>query len=390
MSDMSFRPSWKVLLIVFALLGVISSVFYSRHLSNRLEQDERIHVNTWVEAQRTILQSSDSASITLATQLSVQNNRIPIIETDEKDQITGNYVNLDSQLVQQDPDYLKKQLQIFKQHQPKPIVLVLKEKPFTANYYYYGKSSLLDEIRWYPLIQLLIASLFIALMIASLRYVNRNQQNILWVSMARETAHQLGTPVSNLKGWVELLKERPENADIARELNKDVNRLQLVTDRFGKIGSAPSLEKEFPATRINDVVEYMSRRMGGQVKINCALDEIQHTAAMLSAPLFDWVIENLLKNALDALEGKGAITIKGTKEGQSLLIDISDTGKGMSSHEREAVFAAGYTTKKRGWGLGLALTRRIVEEYHGGKISIRWSEPGKGSCFRVEIPQITD
>jgi hypothetical protein len=228
---MSFRLSWKVLLIIFALLGVVSSVFYSRHISNRLEQDERIHVNTWVEAQRTILQSSDSASITLATQLSVQNNRIPIIETDEKDNITGNYVNLDSEMVKQNPDFLNKQLQIFKQHQPKPIVLVLKEKPFTANYYYYGKSSLLDEIRWYPLIQLLIASLFIALMIASLRYVNRNQQNILWVSMARETAHQLGTPVSNLKGWVELLKERPENADIARELNKDVNRLQLVTDR---------------------------------------------------------------------------------------------------------------------------------------------------------------
>lgn len=378
--------SWKWLLIIFALLGVISSVFYSRHLSARLEQDERMHVNTWVEAQRTILQSSDSASITLATQLSVQNNRIPIIETNERDSITGNYVNLDSQQVKNDPGYLARKLVEFKRYQSKPIVLVLNENPYTANHYYYGKSSLLDEIRWYPIIQLLIAALFIALLIGALRYMARNQQQTLWVSMARETAHQLGTPVSNLKGWVELLKERPENIDIARELNKDVNRLQLVTDRFGKIGSAPNLEKEFPANRITEVVEYMSRRMGGQVTIDCNLEAIQDRTALISPPLFDWVIENLLKNALDALEGKGSILITAQVERSTLIIDITDTGKGMSSTERESVFAAGFTTKKRGWGLGLALTKRIVEQYHGGTISIRWSEQGKGSCFRVEIP----
>lgn len=378
--------SWKWLLVLFALLGVISSVFYSRHLSARLEQDERMHVNTWVEAQRTILQSSDSASITLATQLSVQNNRIPIIETNEKDSITGNYINLDSQQVKNDPNFLNRKLAEFQRYQSKPIVLVLNENPYTANHYYYGKSSLLDEIRWYPIIQLLIAALFIALLIGALRYIARNQQQTLWVSMARETAHQLGTPVSNLKGWVELLKERPENADIARELNKDVNRLQLVTDRFGKIGSAPHLEKEYPAVRIQEVVDYMSRRTGGQVTIHCDLEAIQERAALISPPLFDWVIENLLKNALDALEGKGTISILGQVERSTLIIDITDSGKGMSTAEQASVFVAGFTTKKRGWGLGLALTRRIVEQYHGGTISIRWSEPGKGSCFRVEIP----
>lgn len=378
--------SWKWLLVLFALLGVISSVFYSRHLSARLEQDERMHVNTWVEAQRTILQSSDSASITLATQLSVQNNRIPIIETNERDSITGNYINLDSLQVKNDPNFLKRKLAEFKRYQSKPIVLVLNENPYTANHYYYGKSSLLDEIRWYPIIQLLIAALFIALLIGALRYIARNQQQTLWVSMARETAHQLGTPVSNLKGWVELLKERPENADIARELNKDVNRLQLVTDRFGKIGSAPHLEKEYPAVRIQEVVDYMSRRTGGQVAIHCDLEAIQERAALISPPLFDWVIENLLKNALDALEGKGTISILGQVERSTLIIDITDSGKGMSTAEQASVFVAGFTTKKRGWGLGLALTRRIVEQYHGGTISIRWSEPGKGSCFRVEIP----
>ncbi|MCA6482796.1 MAG: HAMP domain-containing histidine kinase, partial [Chitinophagaceae bacterium] len=219
-----------------------------------------------------------------------------------------------------------------------------------------------------------------------LRYMARNQQQTLWVSMARETAHQLGTPVSNLKGWVELLKERPENIDIARELNKDVNRLQLVTDRFGKIGSAPNLEKDLPANRITEVVDYMSRRMGGQVAIHCDLAGIQDRSALISPPLFDWVIENLLKNALDALEGKGTISVSGQVDKSTLVIDITDTGKGMNSTERDAVFVAGFTTKKRGWGLGLALTKRIVEQYHGGTITIHWSEPGKGSCFRVEIP----
>ncbi len=175
---------WKWLLLSFALLGVVSSVVYSHYLSGLLEEDERKHVATWVEAQRTILQSSDSASITLATHLSIQNTRIPIIETTEKDSITGNYVNLDSAKVLADANYLKKQLLAFKKYQPNPIILVIKEQPYTANYYYYGKSSLLDEIRWYPIIQLFIAFLFIAITIASLRYIYKNEQNVLWVSLA--------------------------------------------------------------------------------------------------------------------------------------------------------------------------------------------------------------
>lgn len=381
-----WKSSGKWLLVLVALIGIIVSVWYSNYLSARMEEDERKHVTTWVEAQRTILQSSDSASITLATHLSVQNNRIPIIETNEKDSITGNYVNLDSNLVKQDPGYLKKQLQVFKKYQPNPIMLVLREKPFTANYYYYGKSSLLDEIGWYPIIQLLIAFLFIAITLALLRYMYNNEQNVLWISLAKETAHQLGTPVSNLQGWVELLKEHPENATIAEELRKDVSRLQLVTDRFGKIGNAPQLEPDFPAKRIEDVVQYMKRRMGGQVTIQCSLDEIQSISTLLSPPLFDWVIENLIKNALDALEGKGTITITGTSMQNSLIIDITDTGKGMEPATVKKAFETGFTTKKRGWGIGLALTRRIVEQYHKGKIAIRWSEPGKGSSFRIELP----
>lgn len=376
----------KWLLMLIAITGIVISVLYSKYLSARMEEDERKHVTTWVEAQRTILQSSDSASITLATHLSVQNNRIPIIETNEKDSITGNYVNLDSNLVKQDPGYLRKKLQVFKKYQPNPIMLVLREKPFTANYYYYGKSSLLDEIGWYPIIQLLIALLFIAITLALLRYMYNNEQNVLWISLAKETAHQLGTPVSNLQGWVELLNEHPENATIAEELRKDVLRLQLVTDRFGKIGNAPQLVPDYAAIRIAEVVQYMKRRVGGQVNIVCHLEEIQSISALISPPLFDWVIENLLKNALDALEGKGTIEIKGTRVQDNLIIDITDSGKGMEPAIVKKAFETGFTTKKRGWGIGLALTKRIVEQYHKGKIAIRWSEPGKGSSFSIELP----
>jgi len=384
------NSSFKWLVLFFALLGIVSSVVYSHYLSGMLAEDERKHVATWVEAQRTILQSSDSASITLATHLSVQNTRIPIIETTEKDSITGNYLNLDSSAVLADPNYLKNQLQAFKKYQPNPIILVLKEQPFTANYYYYGKSSLLDEIRWYPIIQLLIAFLFIAITIASVRYMYESEQNQLWVSLAKETAHQLGTPVSNLQAWVELMKEQPQNEVLANEINKDVNRLQLVTDRFGKIGNAPQLEQAFPAHRVEEVVDYMKRRMGGQVTISCNIANLASVSTRLSAPLFDWVIENLLKNALDALEGKGTITITGFLTQQSIVIDITDSGKGMDPKAVDRVFETGFTTKKRGWGIGLALTKRIIEQYHKGKISIRWTEPGKGSCFRIELPVISE
>lgn len=386
------RPTtsfWKWLLLSFALLGVVASVVYSHYLSGLLEEDERKHVATWVEAQRTILQSSDSASITLATHLSIQNTRIPIIETTEKDSITGNYVNLDSIKVLADANYLKKQLLAFKKYQPNPIILVIKEQPYTANYYYYGKSSLLDEIRWYPIIQLFIAFLFIAITIVSLRYIYKNEQNVLWVSLAKETAHQLGTPVSNLQGWVELLKENPENTSIAAELRKDVTRLQLVTDRFGKIGNIPQLETDFPAHRIEEVVEYMKRRIGGQVTLQCDVSKLANISTQLSAPLFDWVIENILKNALDALEGKGSIQIIGFQTTQNVVIEITDSGKGMDGSVQEKIFDAGYTTKKRGWGIGLALTKRIIEQYHKGKITVRWSEPGKGSCFRIELPLLS-
>jgi signal transduction histidine kinase len=203
--------------------------------------------------------------------------------------------------------------------------------------------------------------------------------------MAKETAHQLGTPVSSLEGWVEMLKENPGNEKIAQELEKDVNRLQLISDRFGKIGSTPQLEEIDLVRQINNMIEYMRKRATGKIIFSVNTNGQQKVPAKISAPLFDWVIENLLKNALDAMEGKGTIAVDIKDEKNAVYIDVADTGKGISKQNIAKVFKPGFTTKKRGWGLGLSLSRRIIEQYHKGEIFVKQSELGKGTTFRVVL-----
>jgi signal transduction histidine kinase len=203
--------------------------------------------------------------------------------------------------------------------------------------------------------------------------------------MAKETAHQLGTPVSSLEGWIEMLKEKPENEKIVHELEKDVNRLRLVSDRFGKIGSIPQLEKTDVVKQITNMIDYMKKRATGRVKFNMNTHGQQEIFALISAPLFDWVIENLLKNSLDAMEGKGMISVDIKREKDEVHIDIADSGKGISKQNIARVFKPGFTTKKRGWGLGLSLSRRIIEQYHKGELFVKSSEPGKGTTFRIAL-----
>jgi signal transduction histidine kinase len=204
--------------------------------------------------------------------------------------------------------------------------------------------------------------------------------------MAKETAHQLGTPVSSLQGWLEILKEREAEKDILPEIAKDVDRLLLITDRFGKIGSEPKLEWRKPAEQIHHMLEYMKKRTGGQVAFAFDDKAIRDISTRLSPPLFDWVLENLIKNALDAIVGNGAIRFTATANAGNLLIDITDTGKGIPKQLQADVFRAGFTTKKRGWGIGLTLSKRIIEQYHKGKLFVKWSEPGKGTTFRIILP----
>lgn len=378
--------NWKIVLTFIAIVLVSGTIFYSQYVSGKIAREERKNVAVWVEAQRTILSSSDSASINLATRISTENTNIPIIETNEKDSITGNHSNLDSQLVQSDPGYLKRKLAEFKRYNNQPITIVLTENPYTANRYYYGESELLKEVQLYPLVQLIIVALFITIALVALQTSYKSEQNQLWASMAKETAHQLGTPVSSLQGWLEILREREANHDIVPEIAKDINRLLLITDRFGKIGSEPQLEKCRPAEQVHHMLEYMKKRAGGQVNFIFDDAAIRHTETLLSPPLFDWVLENLIKNALDAIEGNGTIRITAESNEKYLLIDVTDTGKGISKTHIAEVFKPGFTTKKRGWGIGLSLSKRIIEQYHKGKLFVKWSEPGTGSTFRIILP----
>ncbi|MEN9685109.1 MAG: hypothetical protein RLZZ28_895 [Bacteroidota bacterium] len=378
--------NWKTVLVIIAILVVSGTIFYSQYVSGKIATEERKNVEAWVEAQRTILNSSDSASINLATKISTENNQIPIIETNEKDSITGNFSNLDISKIRDKTAYLQLKLTEFRRYNNRPIVLVLKEHPYTANRYYYGESELLKEVKLYPIIQLIIVALFITIAIVALQASNRSSQNKLWASMAKETAHQLGTPVSSLQGWLEILQEEKANAQIIPEIRKDVNRLLLITDRFGKIGSEPKLETGNPSDEIHLMVDYMRRRTGANVTIEYSDSRIAGLTTLLSAPLFDWVIENLIKNALDAIEGKGSIQISAESNEHFIIIDITDTGKGIAKNHFSTIFRPGFTTKKRGWGLGLSLSKRIIEQYHKGKLFVKWSEAGKGSCFRIILP----
>ena len=374
--------NWRTALAFIAILIVSGTIFYSQYLARKIKGEEKLRAEQWYKAGKFIISAPDSVDISFAAQIVTENKTIPIIETNEKDSIT-NHINLDSAKAT-DPDYLKSKLkQLRSLHAP--FEWVDPADSTQRNRYYYGNSKLLDEVRYYPLIQLLIVALFILITILSLRSRHRSVQNQVWAGMAKETAHQLGTPVSSLEGWVEMLKESNLDKKIVQELEKDVDRLRLVSDRFGKIGSIPHLEPTDLVRQVNQMVDYMRKRATGKIIFTVDTHGSREVLAPISPPLFDWVIENLLKNALDAMEGKGSIKVDIMNEEQTVNIDVTDTGKGISKQNINNVFKPGFTTKKRGWGLGLSLSKRIISQYHKGEIYVRHSESGKGTTFRIVL-----
>lgn len=376
--------NWRTGLALVAILIVSGTILYSQYLARKIAKEEKQKVEQWIEASKFLLNSPMDADTRLASMILTENKSIPIIETDENDNPSGNSINLDSAKIANDTNYLRKKVLQFKKIHA-PLEWSDLKDPKMRNKYYYGDSTLLNEVRYYPIIQLCVVALFIAITFLSLRSNYRSVQNQVWAGMAKETAHQLGTPVSSLEGWVEMLREKPGNEQIAMELEKDVNRLRLVSDRFGKIGSTPHLEPVDLVVQINKMVDYMRKRATGKIIFTVNTHGEKVIPASISAPLFDWVIENLLKNALDAMEGKGAITVDIKDEDKTVSIEVTDTGKGISKQHITAVFKPGFTTKKRGWGLGLSLSRRIVEQYHKGEIFVKHSEIGKGTTFRIVL-----
>jgi signal transduction histidine kinase len=374
-------------LAAVAISIVIATIFYSNYLSKKIADDERKKVHVWAESLKTKGLTTDQSALNLTNIITNENTEIPIIETDENDQPTGNYLNLDSNKIKKDTGYVGKKLKEFiKLHNS--IQVVINNEPLIFNKYYYGDSKLLQEVRYYPLIQLFIVALFIFITLTTIATRNKSTQNQVWAGMAKETAHQLGTPISSLEGWVEMLKDDKQNEKIAVEMSKDVERLKLVSDRFGKIGSTPKLEPILISSQIENMVLYIKRRASDKVIFKLYNHHNDTLLAQINAPLFDWVIENLLKNALDAMEGAGTISIDIQDEIHKIKIDISDTGKGISKKNLQNIFKPGFTTKKRGWGLGLSLCKRIIEQYHKGSLFVKSSELGKGTTFRIVMKKL--
>ena len=379
-----FRFNWRWLLALLGIAIVCGTIFYSQYLAQKIRREEQQKIEQWLAASKAII----NPDLTLPNLIRNEQHSIPIIETNENDSITS-YFNLDTLKITQDKFYLSKQLEIFRS-QNLPLEIKWSDSPYTANRYYYGHTVLLDQVRYYPLIQLLLVAILIFFIVYSITTHNRATQNQVWAGMAKETAHQLGTPLSSLQGWIEMLKEQGLSAETVSELQKDVDRLKLVSDRFSKIGSIPQLEKSDLIFQIQQMMDYMRKRTTSKVNFNFETNGHEHLVANISPPLFDWVIENLLKNALDAMEGRGSIDLNIKDEPQQIIIDVSDNGKGISAGNIRRVFDPGFTTKKRGWGLGLSLSKRIMETYHNGQLFVKQSEIGKGTTFRIVLPKMLE
>ena len=374
--------NWRIGLAIAAIAIVLASLYLSDFLAKKIALEERRKIEQWVEAVKEV--GSNMAQTNLTGRILTENSKdIPIIVVTEKDSILD-HQNLDSAAIARNPSYLSNKLREFKSIN-KPIIW---KNPFNNkqnNFVYYGQSKLLKQIRYFPLLQLLVVSLFIAVIIYAMQTRNKSTQNQVWAGMAKETAHLKGTPLSSLQGWVEMLKDAPGNEKIATEMSKDVERLKLVSDRFGKIGSTPHLEEENLVKQVENMIAYIKRRAPGKVSFSLNVHQQEQIPAMINAPLFDWVIENLLKNALDAMDGQGKIDIEIKNEISQVIIDVKDSGKGISKANVAKVFKPGFSTKKRGWGLGLSLSKRIIEQYHKGELYVKHSEPGKGTTFRIVL-----
>jgi signal transduction histidine kinase len=379
--------NWRTILALIAIGIVIGTIFYSGYITKRIQQDERKKIELWIEAKNTEIKAGDNdvAALNLAGYITTNNSTIPIIWANENDSIIE-FLNGDSVKMKTDAHYAEKKLREYKNlHTP-----VTWTNPLDSNEksrLYFGTSPLISQLKWYPIIQLIIVSLFIVITLIALQSRNRSTQNQVWAGMAKETAHQLGTPLSSLQGWVEVLREEEKNNEIIGEIQKDINRLDLISDRFGKIGSTPKFVETDVVEHVRNMADYMRKRASEKILIEVHSGKYDETTAPISPQLFDWVIENLIKNALDAMDGKGSIHIYIYRYEDKVIIDVADTGKGIPRNKWRSVFKPGFTTKKRGWGLGLSLTKRIVEQYHRGKVYIKESDINKGTTFRVILPK---
>ena len=373
------RTIKSALVIIAVLLGVASLVF-SNYLVRDLEREEATRMEVWTEAMRTFNNADEGADLSLVLTVIRGNNTIPVIVLDDKGGIDS-YSNV--RIHGTDTlGYLMHRAAAMRE--AGNIIRMDMNEP--GNYYdvCYDDSLMLKRLEAYPYIQFGVFALFLAVALFALLSMKRSEQNRVWVGLSKETAHQLGTPISSLMAWTEILRTTYPDDTLIPEMSNDVHRLEVIAERFSKIGSQPETTPENLGEALQRVVGYISRRSSEHVTITLRLPERPITVRMCS-PLFEWVIENLCKNAIDAMNGEGRITIHVAQTAEQAYIDIEDTGKGIHKSHFKTVFSPGFTTKRRGWGLGLSLAKRIIESYHKGRIYIKHSEIGKGTTFRIEL-----
>lgn len=377
------RQRLKYLFIIAAIFIAIASVFVSDMLIKDLAREEREKIEIWAEATRVLTSEDPSLNMNLILKIIQGNTSIPVMLCNDQDSVM-NYKNIE--LPEKGAEeYLRKKVEELK-HKNQPIPIDMEDGTF--QYLYYDDSINLKRLLVYPYAQLSVMAVFILLAFIALASTKRAEQNKVWVGLSKETAHQLGTPISSLIAWLEYLKLKDIDPTLLTEMEKDVKRLEMIAERFSKIGSTPEPVPVDICQSINSAVEYMQTRISSKVKIS--IEAPGHPVVVLmNNSLFSWVVENLCKNAVDAMEGQGSITFHIEEKGKNVRIDVTDTGKGILKSRFKAVFNPGYTTKKRGWGLGLSLVKRIVESYHGGKIFVKSSEIGKGTTFRIELRLFT-
>lgn len=368
----------KLFLLLFAICIGMGSLIYTDYLVTKLKVEERENVRMWAEATSLISVADANQDVEFLSSVIDNNNTVPVILTDESDSIISAR-NFDPQKIK-DPRFLKKALNNIKEEN-NPIVISLEDKHF--NLIYYKDSTILTMLIFYPYIQLAIISLFILVSYLAFSSSRKADQNQVWVGMSRETAHQLGTPTSSLAGWIEVLLHKHPEISVVKELARDVERLEKVTERFSRIGSKPALSDENLVPIIIRTIDYLKSRTSSKVKFSFDYDHKKPVVIPLNSALFEWVIENVFKNAIDSMEGSGELNIKLTESEKHAIMDITDTGKGIPKTAFKKIFNPGFTTKQRGWGLGLSLARRIIQEYHRGRIFVRSSELEKGSCIRI-------
>ena len=387
MDHNSQRSYWKIYLAIAGLVILLISLIYTGYLAERLRQGERNKALLLFDAYQTFQNAEPEADLTLQLSIFESNNDIPIIVADEAGKVKfgKNFgVDLDTNII-----FLQERLLKIKKKGPEPTVIT---DSGVKQYLYYQNSRLHELLTYFPFVQLLLLGAFVAIGYISVNNARRAEQNRVWVGMAKETAHQLGTPISAIIGWIEHLRDSPntdtEELEVLKEMQNDVDRLDLIADRFSKIGSAPALSPVDIYTQMREITTYIRRRASRKIIFTEPKEDTPPLIVGINPPLFNWVIENIMRNALDALEeGTGTIAWNVHSFDDHIEIDISDTGKGIPPSKVKVVFEPGFTTKARGWGLGLSLAKRIIENYHKGKIFVKHSKLNEGTTFAIHLPK---